>query len=48
MSPYVSPRMVADRRSRARKAMAGIAAELAFAIALLGTGYLICALASRL
>lgn len=44
MSPYVSPRYLADRRQRTRGTVAGIAVESLFALALFGLGYLICVL----
>lgn len=44
MSPYISPRYVAERRRRACRTMAGIAVESLYALSLLGIGYLVCAL----
>jgi hypothetical protein len=48
MSPYVSPRQVAERRIQSRRTLAGIIVESAYALALFGVGFLICSLASRL
>jgi len=44
MSPYVSPRYVAERRRRVRGTIAGIAVESLFALSLLVVGYLVCLL----
>jgi hypothetical protein len=46
MSPYVSPRYIAERRRRIRGIFVGIAVEGLFALSLLGVGYLICVLAA--
>ncbi|HOX31268.1 MAG TPA: hypothetical protein PLB91_03000 [Spirochaetales bacterium] len=48
MSPYVSPRQVAERRQSGRRAAAGILVEGCFALSLLGLGYLLSLLAAAL